>query len=63
MVLDALPLNANGKIDCKQLPQAQYGAEASYEAPQGELEQALAGILVAGAGVAAGAGRPAQQLL
>jgi amino acid adenylation domain-containing protein len=46
VVLDALPLNANGKLDRKALPAPEgeaYGQRA-YTAPQGEVEQALAGI-------------------
>ena len=45
MVLDKLPLNANGKIDRKALPTPELGATSTaYEAPQGEAEQALAAI-------------------
>ncbi|HRL22987.1 MAG TPA: phosphopantetheine-binding protein, partial [Alcaligenes sp.] len=44
MVLDALPLNANGKIDRKVLPEPQFVGGQEYEAPQGELETALASI-------------------
>ncbi|MFG6449813.1 amino acid adenylation domain-containing protein, partial [Roseateles sp. BYS180W] len=41
--LDGLPLNANGKVDRKALPQPQ-GIERAYEAPQGEVEEQLAAI-------------------
>ena len=44
--LDALPLSANGKLDRKALPApegAAYGTRA-YEAPVGEVEEALAEI-------------------
>ncbi len=46
VVLGALPLNANGKLDRKALPAPEgeaYGQRA-YTAPQGEVERALAGI-------------------
>jgi amino acid adenylation domain-containing protein len=41
MILDQLPLNPNGKVDRKALPQPEF-ASAAYAAPQGELELALA---------------------
>ncbi len=46
VVLDGLPLNANGKIDRKALPEAEIdqGAGRAYEAPQGEVEELLAAI-------------------
>ena len=46
VVLESLPLTANGKLDRRALPapdQDSY-ARQEYEAPQGELEVALAGI-------------------
>ena len=42
MVLEALPLNANGKIDRKALPEPVFESGEAYEAPEGELETQLA---------------------
>nr|WP_280233796.1 non-ribosomal peptide synthetase [Nocardia cyriacigeorgica] len=41
MVLEALPLNANGKVDRAQLPEPVF-TEAVFRAPAGELEQVVA---------------------
>ncbi|MBD9428409.1 amino acid adenylation domain-containing protein [Achromobacter sp. ACM03] len=42
--LDSLPLNANGKVDRKTLPEPGWNSAWAYEAPQGEAEEALATI-------------------
>ncbi len=46
VLLERLPLTPNGKIDRRALPAPQLDAYASraYEAPQGEVEEILAGI-------------------
>ncbi|MET3479068.1 amino acid adenylation domain-containing protein, partial [Variovorax atrisoli] len=42
--LEALPLNANGKVDRKALPAPEFTSERAYEAPEGEVEETLASI-------------------
>ena len=63
VVLERLPLTPNGKLDRKALPAPEMQAYASreYEAPQGEVEQMLAGIWQELLRVRAR--RPARQLL
>ncbi|MCR6651361.1 MAG: phosphopantetheine-binding protein [Cellvibrionaceae bacterium] len=43
VVMDRIPLNANGKVDRKALPAPEMTGSA-YEAPQGEVEETLAQI-------------------
>lgn len=44
VVMESLPLNANGKLDRKALPEPDYGSTTRDEPPQGETEAALAAI-------------------
>jgi hypothetical protein len=44
VVLESLPLNPNGKVDRKALPEPEFANTDNYEAPQGEAEEVLAGI-------------------
>ncbi len=47
MVLDAMPLTPNGKIDRKQLPAPTEGGQGStavYEAPKDELQQTIVNV-------------------
>ncbi|SHI56181.1 non-ribosomal peptide synthetase, partial [Pollutimonas bauzanensis] len=43
VVLDALPLSPNGKVDRKALPAPEFASQG-YEPPQGDVEKALATI-------------------
>ncbi|MEC3914935.1 non-ribosomal peptide synthetase [Nocardia sp. CDC160] len=45
VVLDAIPLNAVGKLDRKALPAPVFEAETEYRAPTTDLETALAEIM------------------
>jgi amino acid adenylation domain-containing protein len=44
VVLESLPLNANGKVDRKGLPEPEFTGGRAYEAPEGQVEEALARI-------------------
>ncbi|MGH3573502.1 MAG: amino acid adenylation domain-containing protein, partial [Pseudonocardiaceae bacterium] len=45
VVLDALPLNANGKLDCRALPAPEWGGDTEgYVAPRTEVEAVMARI-------------------
>jgi acyl carrier protein len=44
VVLDALPLNANGKVDRNALPALEFSAGNAYETPLGETEEKLSAI-------------------
>ena len=52
VTLDALPLNANGKVDRKALPEPEHASARIHEAPQGEVEETLAAIWAEVLGVA-----------
>ncbi|MDN5881036.1 MAG: amino acid adenylation domain-containing protein, partial [Nitrosospira sp.] len=44
VMLERLPLNPSGKVDRKALPEPEFTNIDHYEAPQGEVEEVLAGI-------------------
>ncbi len=44
VALEKMPLSPNGKVDRKALPNPDWQSNEAFIAPQGEVEQALAGI-------------------
>ncbi|BBM06193.1 hypothetical protein HAALTHF_50990n [Vreelandella aquamarina] len=44
VALEALPLNANGKVDRKALPEPELASGSQYAPPQSAVEEALADI-------------------
>ncbi|WP_431509836.1 non-ribosomal peptide synthase/polyketide synthase [Variovorax sp. DAIF25] len=44
VMAQGLPLNANGKVDRKALPEPERAGTQAYEAPRGETEEALAAV-------------------
>uniref|UniRef100_UPI0012DF3936 non-ribosomal peptide synthetase n=1 Tax=Rhodococcus sp. UNC363MFTsu5.1 TaxID=1449069 RepID=UPI0012DF3936 len=53
VVLDAVPLTVNGKLDRKALPEPDFGSSAeSYVAPANPMEELLAGLFAEVLGVA-----------
>ena len=57
VVLDALPLTVNGKLDKRALPAPEYQEADRYRAPANPVEEILAGIYAQVLGCRARRGR------
>ena len=57
VVMEALPLTVNGKLDTRALPAPEYSAGDRYRAPATAVEEILAGIYAQVLGCRAGRGR------
>ena len=57
MVLDALPLTVNGKLDRRALPAPEFISAVAYRAPRDRREQVLAALFGEVLGVDAGRDR------